>query len=102
MYVAIAVVVVAVAVLFWRTTLPDIREKQEGSGAASAPVPLLHQRHFVFAVVAQFFYVAAQVGIGAFFINFVTRGGAIGSQQAAYLLSVAMVMLLTGRFWAPH
>lgn len=97
-YVAIAVVVVAVAVLFWRTTLPDIREKQEGVGVTSAPVPLLRQRHFVFAVVAQFFYVAAQVGIGAFFINFVTRGGAIGSQQAAYLLSVAMVMLLTGRF----
>ncbi|HYG07220.1 MAG TPA: L-fucose:H+ symporter permease [Stenotrophomonas sp.] len=97
-YVAIAVVVLAMAVLFWRTALPDIREKGADGDASAAKVPLLRQRHFVFAVVAQFFYVAAQVGVGAFFINFVTRGGTIGSQQAAYLLSLAMVMLLVGRF----
>jgi len=97
-YVAIAVVVIAMAVLFWRTSLPDIREKARGGEPAAVAVPLLGQRHFVLSVVAQFFYVAAQVGVGAFFINFVTRGGGISSQQAAYLLSVAMVMLLAGRF----
>jgi FHS family L-fucose permease-like MFS transporter len=97
-YIAIAVVVVAMALLFWRTPLPDIREKQEDGQAAAPKVKLLGQRHFVFAVVAQFFYVAAQVGVGAFFLNFVTRGGGVTSQQAAFLLSAAMLLLLGGRF----
>lgn len=97
-YIAIAVVVVAMAVLFWRTSLPDIREKQDDGQPTPPKVRLLGQRHFVFAVVAQFFYVAAQVGVGAFFLNFVTRGGGVTSQQAAFLLSAAMLLLLGGRF----
>ncbi|HEY0333894.1 MAG TPA: L-fucose:H+ symporter permease [Stenotrophomonas sp.] len=96
-YVAIAVVVFAVAVLFWRTTLPDIREGDDALGTARA-VPLRRQRHFVLAVVAQFFYVAAQVGVGAFFINFVTHASGTSSQRAALLLSIGMVLLLVGRF----
>ena len=97
-YVAIAVVVFAMALLFWRVTLPDIREKSSGQAGPQPAVALSRQRHFVFSVVAQFFYVAAQVGVGAFFINFVTHVSGTSSQRAAFLLSVAMVMLLVGRF----
>lgn len=97
-YLAIALIVIAVALVFWRTRLPDIRE-QGSPGRDAVARPLRQQRHFVFAVIAQFFYIAAQVGVGAFFINFVTtRSAQITSQRAAFLLSVAMVMLLVGRF----
>ncbi|NKF24048.1 L-fucose:H+ symporter permease [Solimonas marina] len=99
-YVGIAILVVIVAFAIWRTQLPDIREKNsDGSASAGTTVPLMQQRHFLFGVVTQFFYVAAQVGVGAFFINFMTdRSADTSSQHAAYLLSVAMIMFLVGRF----
>lgn len=95
-YVAIAVVVAAIALLIARTPMPFIRE--ETVSDAQGARPLGRQRHLRNAVVAQFFYVAAQVGIGAFFINFVTEHGGVDSQKASFLLSVAMVGFLGGRF----
>ena len=97
-YVAIAAVVALIAVLIARTPMPDIRERTAALQTA-ADKPLRAQRHLHFAVVAQFFYVAAQVGIGAFFINYVTEHAhGISSSNAAYLLSVGLLCFLGGRF----
>jgi MFS transporter, FHS family, L-fucose permease len=97
-YVVIAAVVLIVAALMARTPMPDVRQ-QERLAAAERSISLLQQRHFVYGVIAQFFYVAAQVAVGAFFINFVTEhGDGISSQYAAYLLSVALLCFLAGRF----
>lgn len=79
-YMAIAVVVIAVAVLFIKTPLPEISEETNGTNNASdnsdnssfIAKPLLKQKHFVLGVVAQFSYVAAQTGIFSYLINFVT------------------------------
>jgi MFS transporter, FHS family, L-fucose permease len=60
---------------------------------------LLAHRHFVCNVFAQFFYVGAQVGIGAFFINYVTEHWhGLSSQQGAFLLSLSMLVFMVGRF----
>ena len=79
-YMAIAVVVIAVAVIFIKTPLPEISEETNGTNDASdnsdnpsfIAKPLLKQKHFVLGVVAQFSYVAAQTGIFSYLINFVT------------------------------
>lgn len=98
-YVAIAVVVVLLALLIWRTHLPDIRQHDYDVIGAAPAKPLLQQPHFLWAVVAQFFYVAAQVGVGALFINYVTEHlPGIGSERAAYLLAIALGAFLAGRF----
>lgn len=68
-YVAIAVAVVLLALLIARTPMPDIAGDATAIPAGGGPT-LLTQRHFVGAVAAQFFYVAAQVGVNAYFINF--------------------------------
>jgi FHS family L-fucose permease-like MFS transporter len=97
-YVVIAAVVALIAVLIARTPMPDIREHTLSVQGVDAK-PLRSQRHLHFAVVAQFFYVAAQVGIGAFFINYVTEHAhGISSSNAAFLLSVGMLCFLGGRF----
>ena len=97
-YVVIAAVVVVIAVLIARTPMPYIHEETVSAQGVSAK-PLRAQRHLLFAVVAQFFYVAAQVGVGAFFINYVTEHAhGISSQNASYLLSVGMLCFLGGRF----
>ncbi|WP_433853150.1 sugar MFS transporter [Stenotrophomonas nitritireducens] len=98
-YVATAIVVIAIAVLVWRTRMPEAAGEADAAAASASHVPLLAQRHFVLAVVAQFFYVAAQVGVGAFFINYaVDHVAGLSSERAAYLLAVALGCFLAGRF----
>jgi FHS family L-fucose permease-like MFS transporter len=69
------------AFLFFITKLPDIDEAalqqsgksgDESEGFQANDRLLFRHPHFIFAVVAQFFYVAAQTGINSFFINYVT------------------------------
>jgi MFS transporter, FHS family, L-fucose permease len=81
-YVGVGIVVLLIAALFWRTRLPEINEaitehaeytEKEETNFMQAYKSLLHYRHFVLAVIAQFFYVAAQTGINSFFINYVTE-----------------------------
>ncbi len=73
-YAAIAAVVIVLAVIFKFAPVPDIKAEDEyhmddGAGASQS---IWSHPHFVLAVAAQFFYVAAQAGIFSFFINYMT------------------------------
>ncbi|KAA0945555.1 L-fucose:H+ symporter permease [Pseudomonas sp. ANT_H14] len=99
-YVVIAILVLLVAVLIARTPLPDLRAQEQALQPAAGK-GLWQHREFVGGVITQFFYVAAQVGVGAFFINYVTEHWTqMSSQQAAYLLSIAMLAFMFGRFFS--
>jgi MFS transporter, FHS family, L-fucose permease len=72
-YVAVAVLVLALAWIFFRASVPDIAPPPDSSDADALndnPRTLWRRPHFVGAVVAQFFYVAAQAGIFSFCINY--------------------------------
>jgi len=77
-YLLIAALVIVLIALFWKADIPDLQAEDEARLAAessSAHVPtksLLGRWHFTLAVGAQFFYVAAQIGVWGFFINYVT------------------------------
>ncbi len=110
-YIAIAVVVLVVAAFFLRTPMPEIIEEQANFNTEQTGRGLLQQSHFIWAVVTQFFYVAAQVGIAALFINYCTEKGlGISNEKASYLLSGSLLLFTIGRFagtalmkWiAPH
>ncbi|WP_246794754.1 L-fucose:H+ symporter permease [Burkholderia perseverans] len=97
-YVAIAVIVVLLALLIARTPMPDIRRAASPAQRA-AGASLWSRPHFVGGIVAQFFYVAAQVGVGAFFINYaIVHWPALTAQRASFLLSVALLLFMAGRF----
>lgn len=99
-YVAIAVLVLLIAFLFSRTRLPDIRE-QSTDAERGIEKGLWQHGHFTGGVIAQFFYVAAQVGVGAFFINYTTEHWhTLSNQNASYLLSVGMISFMVGRFFS--
>ncbi|MGB8353260.1 MAG: L-fucose:H+ symporter permease [Chthoniobacteraceae bacterium] len=74
-YAAVAVVVIILAVIFAFAKVPDIKTEDDYHLDDSDPNVShsiwLHP-HFVMAVIAQFFYVAAQAGIFSFFINYMT------------------------------
>lgn len=99
-YLVIAAIVLLVMILFVRTPTPEVREEDlvtdhEGHTGKT----LFQHRHFVWAVVAQFFYVAAQVGIAALFINYCTEKGlGISNEQASYYLSGSLLLFTIGRF----
>lgn len=99
-YLAIATVVLLVALLFFKTPMPEVKEEElvievkEHFGKR-----LFGHTHFVWAIVAQFFYVAAQVGIAALFINYCTEKNiGIDNARAAFLLSGSLVLFTAGRF----
>jgi len=82
-YVAMAFVVIALAAIFFFANVPDIKTEDDYHLDNSAPGPtgtpvgavshsIWKHPHFVLAVAAQFFYVAAQAGIFSFFINYMT------------------------------
>lgn len=98
-YVIIGVMVLLVAGIFMRTTLPEIKETKIGSFAELNDRPLFSHSNFTFGLVAQFFYVAAQVGIAALFINYCTESGVqMDNSAAAKFLSIGLILFTIGRF----
>lgn len=98
-YIIIGVVVLFVAVLFMRTALPEIKEAEIVSSQEQDRKPLFSHSHFVGGVIAQFFYVAAQVGIAALFINYCTEAKVgIDNVKASTLLSISLALFTAGRF----
>lgn len=103
-YVGIGILVLIIAMLFIRTPLPQIsladtsadKPETEGKGCYK---DLLKHPLFIFAVVAQFCYVAAQTGIGSFFINYVIEVRPdISHLEASQILAIGgMGMFMVGR-----
>ncbi len=77
-YLLLAGVVAILIVVFVYAPVPDLHAPEEAK-AATGPReharPLNREWHFILAIVAQFFYVAAQAGIFSFFINYVKDKG---------------------------
>jgi MFS transporter, FHS family, L-fucose permease len=99
-YIAIAAIVLIVCWIFFRTPMPEVKEEfLISEDADSTPKNLFDQSHFKWAVLTQFFYVAAQVGIAALFINYCTeKNVGITNEQASYYLSASLLLFTAGRF----
>ena len=98
-YMIVGSFVLLVAFLFIMTRLPEINEEDsEHHETGEVTKPFWKHRHFRFAVIAQFFYVAAQTGINSFFINYVTETmPQFSAEKAAYLLSLGFFFFWLGR-----
>jgi FHS family L-fucose permease-like MFS transporter len=74
-YMGVALGVIVLAAIFYFASVPDIKTSDDYHLDNSAPgvsLSIWSHPHFVLAVAAQFFYVAAQAGIFSFFINYMT------------------------------
>lgn len=100
LYIAIGLVVTAVAVSFSFIKVPALTsESAEDEGGSAGPKKGLFQhRHFIWAAIAQFFNVAAQGATWAFFINYAVKYiPDMTDEKAGYYFSFSMVLLLAGR-----
>lgn len=100
-YLVITAVFLLVALLIFLTKLPEIREAS-GDGVDTSKATLRGTfafRHLVKGVVAQFFYVGAQVGVASFIIRF-TEFTLPGTHEkvAAHYLQAHLAGFMIGRF----
>ncbi|WP_082456975.1 L-fucose:H+ symporter permease [Sphingomonas sp. Leaf23] len=96
-YLVLAGVVVLIALAVAIVRLPEV-PRETGGNTLQGLRSVLRVRALRWAVVAQFFYVGAQVGVWSFFIDVVkTISPATPEREAAYLLSVSLALFLAGR-----
>jgi len=87
------------AILILRTKFPPIQSEHENSREDHGRFrDLLRYPHFLFAVVAQFMYVGAQVGTWSYFIQYVQEFTHQPEKIAGYFLTGTLVAFGIGRF----
>ena len=101
-YLVIAGLFLAVAALIFFSHLPEVREEDGNAGTPGAVVSLRGLRpykHLLKGVLAQFFYVGAQVGVASFVIRFAQYSmPGIPEKHAANYLKLHMLGFMIGRF----
>lgn len=118
-YMVIGLFVLALAVLFFKTKMPEINEENEPvkQGAVREttgqdkpdknknPAPakswhlLKNHTNLSWGIVAQFFYVGAQVCIWSYFIDYVLEAKpSLTEKEGAFYLSLSLGLFMCGRF----
>lgn len=95
-FIVIGLVVLLVALMIWRTPLPEIKDEEESAEKVAGSI--WEEKNLILGTTAQFFYVGAQVCISSFFIRFSDKVAGIDEKTAAYLLSGAFLSFMIGRF----
>lgn len=106
LYIIIGSVIAATALLFAFVKVPATTDPHvvitEGVNATDDALPvnkkLFQHTHFVWAVIAQLFNVAAQAGTWAFFINYGHDKMGLTDSAASGYMVIFMIMMLAGRF----
>jgi len=106
LYLSIGVVISVIAVLFSFlkinvTENPAITisaDTYATAGRNHSNKNLFRKKHFVFAVIAQFFNVAAQGGTWAYFINYGHEVMHFSDSKSAYYFAFSIFLMMIGRF----
>lgn len=96
-YLLLGIFLLAIAILFLVNKFPELKE-EEGTAEEGSLSSAIKNKHLVWAVIAQFFYVGAQVCVTSFFIRAAITGGGVDEKTAGYYLSVYGILFMTGRF----
>jgi len=101
-YLTLAGVIIVIGIAIALVRLPRIEHVQAGPGMRGTVRGLrgvIREPALAGAMIAQFFYVGAQVGVWSFFIDFVKElTPAISEKDAAFLLSLSLALFMAGRF----
>jgi len=97
-YVGLGLVVLLLAVVIANTKFPTMHAEHEGEGGDQGSFgALLGYPHLWFAVVAQFFYVGAQVATWSNYIPYLKAYTSLTERQSGYFLTGTLVALALGR-----
>jgi len=97
-YIVLGTILILVAILFYFMHLPSMKPEHTEVEVKPGFFSVLKHRHLSWAVVAQFFYVGAQVCVTSFFIRMAEQGANMDEKTAAYYLGVYGALFTAGRF----
>ncbi|WP_269083233.1 L-fucose:H+ symporter permease [Sphingomonas sp. Leaf257] len=97
-YVAIAIVVLLFAVAAALVRFPSGTPVRAEEGRSGRFVDVFRQPRLMGAVVAQFFYVGAQVGVWSYTIRYAQANVGLNERGGADALFVSLVLFAAGRF----
>jgi len=97
-YIILGSILVLVAVLFYFMHLPSMKSKSSENDVKPGFFSVLKYSHLSWAVVAQFFYVGAQVCVTSFFVRIAQKEAGLDEKTAAYYLGIYGFLFMVGRF----
>lgn len=112
-YSIMGVAVVVIAIVFSLVKLPEIQtgkavdretktdrisESQSSRSLKESLGALFGNRLFVLGLAALLCYEIGEISINSYFVNFCTDMGSIDAATASYILSLALVVFMVGRF----
>jgi FHS family L-fucose permease-like MFS transporter len=98
LYMVIGIVIALLGLVFLFIKMPPLHSVYAAGNGISHIRQLARRKHFVFAVVAQFFNVAAQGGTWAYFINYGHDVMGLSDERSGYFFSLSIMMVMVGRF----
>lgn len=100
-YFIVAIVLIGIAVMIWRSKLPELgQDSRRANAEQRKQLSLWNHRNLVFGIPAIFIYVLAEVGVANLFINFVSQPsiGNMTHASAANYLILLWAGMMVGRF----
>ncbi|HEX7902364.1 MAG TPA: L-fucose:H+ symporter permease [Chitinophagaceae bacterium] len=95
-YLVLGIIILVIAAIFFFSKLPDSKDTDEMGSGFGKILKMLHLRG---AVIAQFFYVGAQVCVASFFINVVKNAVGMDEKTASEYLGYGYgTAFVVGRF----
>ncbi|MFM7223723.1 MAG: MFS transporter, partial [Bacteroidota bacterium] len=85
-----------IAAIFFFNNFPEPVEKKDATKGSIAGA--LKFSHLRWAVIAQLFYVGAQVSVTSFFVRMAIAGGGVDEKTAGYYLGIYGLLFMSGRF----
>src|SRR5205814_3726520 len=92
------IVFLIIAIAFALTKLPEIRHKETGRRKSQNILHAFKHKHLTWSVIAQFFFVGAQVCVFSLFVLYATSSADITEVKAADYLGACGIAFLIGRF----
>jgi FHS family L-fucose permease-like MFS transporter len=96
-YMILGIFLLLLAVVFMVLKFPEFKDENKTNSTSSIG-QALKQKHLVWAVIAQFFYVGAQVCVTSFFVRMAISGGGVDEKTAGYYLGIYGLLFMSGRF----
>ena len=98
-YIILGVVALVLACVIGGIKFPVLKSDEVATTTErQGMMHLLANKHLLFSIVAQFFYVGAQVGTWSYFIQYVQQFTGQNEKTGGYLLTGTLVMFGLGRF----
>jgi FHS family L-fucose permease-like MFS transporter len=97
-YLVLGLIILAVAVVIYFTKMPDIKDEDKAGIEGASFSGALKSTKLRWGIVAQFFYVGAQVCVGSFFIKMATTTAGLEEGTAAKYLGFFGLAFMIGRF----